>query len=128
MPALDDRKAAILRAIVQGYVTSGEPVGSKRLTEEWSLGVSSATVRSEMSALEDAGYITHPHTSAGRIPTDKGYRYFVDTLTDSASLRPEQVAAVEGLLMQSADLRSEETSELQSRQYLVCRLLLEKKK
>src|SRR3712207_109418 len=104
MPALDDRKAAILRAIVQGYVTSGEPVGSKRLTEEWSLGVSSATVRSEMAALEDAGYITHPHTSAGRIPTDKGYRYFVDTLTSSASLRPEQVAAVEGLLLGSADL------------------------
>lgn len=103
-PALDDRRAAILKAIVQDYVRGGEPVGSKRLVEDWNLGVSSATVRSDMAALEDAGLITHPHTSAGRIPTDAGYRYFVDSLSGTEPLQPEQVAALEGLLMGSPDL------------------------
>ena len=77
-PPLDERKAAILRAIVSHYVGSGEPVGSKTVAERFRLGVSPATVRNEMSALEDAGYIYQPHTSAGRVPTDAGYRYFVD--------------------------------------------------
>ena len=105
MQALDDRKAAILRAIVQDYVRDGEPVGSKRLTDAWELGVSSATVRGEMSALEHDGYIVQPHTSAGRVPTDKGYRFFVDTLTaQTQDLAPEQAAAVEGLLMGASDL------------------------
>ena len=103
-PTLDDRRAAILKAIVQDYVRGGEPVGSKRLVEDWNLGVSPATVRSDMAALEEAGLITHPHTSAGRIPTDAGYRYFVDSLTSTEPLRPEQVAALEGLLMGSPDL------------------------
>jgi heat-inducible transcriptional repressor len=75
---LDDRKARILRAIVSHYVRTGEPVGSKTLVDRFRLGVSPATVRNDMMALEDAGYIFHPHTSAGRIPTDAGYRYFVD--------------------------------------------------
>ncbi len=104
MPALDERKSAILKAIVQDYVRAGEPVGSKRLVEDHSLGVSAATVRSDMAALEEAGFITHPHTSAGRVPTDKGYRYFVDTLTAAAPLQPEQAAALEGLLLGSSDL------------------------
>lgn len=106
MPVLDDRKAAILTAIVQDYVRDGEPVGSKRLVEEWNLGVSSATVRAEMAALEEAGYITHPHTSAGRIPTDLGYRYFVDSLQgmDTTAVSAEQRAALEALLLGSADL------------------------
>lgn len=77
--ALAERRASILRAIVTHYVTSGEPVGSKTLVERYRLGVSPATVRNEMGALEEAGYIFQPHTSAGRIPTDAGYRYFVDT-------------------------------------------------
>lgn len=102
--ALDDRKSSILRAIVQDYVRAGEPVGSKRLVEDWNLGVSAATVRADMAALEEAGFVTHPHTSAGRVPTDKGYRYFVDTLTATRPLRPEQVAALEGLLLESSDL------------------------
>ncbi len=76
---LGERRASILRAIVTHYVTSGEPVGSKTLVERYQLPVSPATVRNEMGALEDAGYIFQPHTSAGRIPTDAGYRYFVDT-------------------------------------------------
>ena len=75
---LDTRKASILRSIVRDYVRSGHPVGSKALRERHRLGVSPATIRNEMSALEELGYITQPHTSAGRIPTDKGYRWFVD--------------------------------------------------
>lgn len=76
---LGERRAAILHAIVTHFVTSGEPVGSKTLVERYRLGVSPATVRNEMGALEEGGYIFQPHTSAGRIPTDVGYRYFVDT-------------------------------------------------
>ena len=103
-PALDDRRAAILKAIVSDYVRGGEPIGSKRLVEEWNLGVSPATVRSDMAALEEAGLITHPHTSAGRIPTDAGYRYFVDSISGKQPLLPEQVAAMEGLLLGSGDI------------------------
>ncbi len=77
--SLGERRASILKAIVSHYVTSGEPVGSKTLVERYQLGVSPATVRNEMGALEEAGYIFQPHTSAGRIPTDAGYRYFVDS-------------------------------------------------
>ena len=104
MQTLDERRAAILKAIVQDYVRGGEPVGSRRLVEDWNLGVSPATVRSDMSALEDAGLITHPHTSAGRIPTDAGYRYFVDSLSSTEAPRPEQIAALEGLLLGSPDV------------------------
>ena len=75
---LDPRKAAVLRAIVSQYVGSGEPVGSKTIADRFNLGVSPATVRNEMAALEEAGLIYQPHTSAGRVPTDIGYRYFVD--------------------------------------------------
>src|SRR4051794_12358437 len=85
----DDRKLAVLRAIVEDYVSTQEPVGSKALVERHSLGVSPATVRNDMAALEEEGFITQPHTSAGRIPTDKGYRLFVDRLT---TLKPMSVA------------------------------------
>ncbi|MDQ3955170.1 MAG: heat-inducible transcriptional repressor HrcA [Actinomycetota bacterium] len=88
---LDDRKASILRALVSHYVRSGEPVGSKTLVERFRLGVSPATVRNDMAALEDAGYIHQPHTSAGRIPTDAGYRLFVDLWARDARL-PERDA------------------------------------
>lgn len=77
--ALSERRVAILRAIVSQYVRAGEPVGSKTIVDNYKLGVSAATVRNEMAALEDAGYIYQPHTSAGRVPTDAGYRVFVDT-------------------------------------------------
>ena len=79
---LDDRKLDVLRAIVEDYVQTQEPVGSKALVERHSLGVSPATVRNDMAVLEEEGFITQPHTSAGRIPTDKGYRLFVDKLTE----------------------------------------------
>jgi heat-inducible transcriptional repressor len=89
---LDDRKAAIMRAIVSAYVRSGEPVGSKTLVERFNLGVSPATVRNEMAVLEDAGFIYQPHTSAGRVPTDAGYRFFVDAWTTHPRLPvPEAV-------------------------------------
>ncbi len=91
---LDERKAAILRAIVSHYVNSGEPVGSKTLVDRYGLGVSPATVRNEMGALEDAGFIFQPHTSAGRIPTDIGYRYFVDAWAHEANLPPGDSRAV----------------------------------
>lgn len=83
MAQLDERKAAVLNAIVQAYVRGGEPIGSKRLVEEWGLGVSSATVRAEMVALEEAGYIAQPHTSAGRVPTAAAYHLFIESMMTS---------------------------------------------
>jgi heat-inducible transcriptional repressor len=78
VPMLDSRKAAILRAIVHDYVQTGQPVGSKVLADRYRFGVSPATIRNDMGLLEELGYITQPHTSAGRVPTDLGYRWFVD--------------------------------------------------
>jgi heat-inducible transcriptional repressor len=101
---LDERKAAILKAIVRDYVRGGGPVGSKRLVEQEGLGVSTATVRADMAVLEQEGFIVQPHTSAGRIPTDKGYRYFVDTLSSTEALQPEQRDALEQLLLGAHDL------------------------
>jgi heat-inducible transcriptional repressor len=101
---LDERKAAILRAIVSHYVRSGEPVGSRTVVERFNLRVSAATVRNEMALLEDAGFIVQPHTSAGRVPTDKGYRFFVDALAGATPLSEEETAAIERLLVGSADL------------------------
>ena len=86
---MDDRKLEILRAIVTDYVSSQEPVGSRALVERHNLKVSPATVRNDMAVLEDEGYIMQPHTSAGRIPTDKGYRLFVDRL---AAVKPLSLA------------------------------------
>jgi heat-inducible transcriptional repressor len=80
MDTLDDRKAAILKAIVEQYVDNAQPVASQAVNRTADLKVSAATIRNEMGALEREGYITQPHTSAGRVPTDKGYRFFVDTL------------------------------------------------
>jgi heat-inducible transcriptional repressor len=77
---LDDRKTAILSAVVQEYITTAQPVGSSHIAAVSGVGVSSATVRNEMAVLEQEGFLVQPHTSAGRIPTDKGYRFFVDHL------------------------------------------------
>ena len=77
----DDRRFAVLRAIVADYVATHEPVGSKALVDRHNLAVSSATIRNDMAVLEEEGYIAQPHTSAGRVPTDKGYRLFVDRLS-----------------------------------------------
>ncbi len=83
---LDDRKTSILSAVVQEYIATAQPVGSSHIAEAPSINVSSATVRNEMAHLEHEGYLIQPHTSAGRIPTDKGYRYFVDHLTTPGRL------------------------------------------
>lgn len=84
---LDDRKAAILRAVVEDYIATAQPVGSAHVARATRLGVSAATVRNDMAALEREGFLVHPHTSAGRVPTDKGYRFFVDHLApDSAAV------------------------------------------
>jgi len=91
---LDDRKAQVLRAVVQEYIETAQPVGSGRVAEAPGVEVSSATVRNEMAVLEAEGYLTQPHTSAGRIPTEKGYRYFVDTIGAPGALRGEQARQV----------------------------------
>lgn len=80
---LDDRKNKVLQAIIEDYVATAEPVGSRTIARRYHLGVSPATIRNEMSDLEELGYITQPHTSAGRIPSDRGYRYYVDCLMES---------------------------------------------
>ncbi len=89
-PALDARKAAILEAVVTEYIGTAQPVGSHHVAQAPGVDVSSATVRSEMAALEHEGYLVQPHTSAGRIPTDKGYRFFVDHLATPGVLGPAQ--------------------------------------
>lgn len=91
---LDERKTTILRAVVQEYVATGQPVGSTHVANMPSVKVSSATVRNEMATLEQEGYLAQPHTSAGRIPTDKGYRHFVDSLTPEGVLASEDATQV----------------------------------
>ncbi|HSD49338.1 MAG TPA: HTH domain-containing protein, partial [Actinomycetota bacterium] len=100
-PELGSRKVAVLRAVVEEYVRSGEPVGSETIAERASLGVSSATIRNEMAALEELGYLTHPHTSAGRIPTDSGYRKYVDALPPGGKLRDQQRRAIAGFFAET---------------------------
>jgi heat-inducible transcriptional repressor len=91
---LDLRSQAILRAVIEEYITSAQPVGSQALVERYGLGVSSATVRNILAELEMAGLLTHPHTSAGRMPTDAGYRFYVESIVDAAPL-----SAVEQLMI-----------------------------
>jgi heat-inducible transcriptional repressor len=93
---LGPRKSAVLRAVVEEYVRTGEPVGSETIAEHAGIGVSSATIRNEMAALEELGYLKHPHTSAGRIPTDIGYRHFVNSLPAGGRLREAQRRAIAG--------------------------------
>ena len=98
------RQLEILKAIVDEYVATEEPVGSKTLAERSGLGVSPATIRNEMAVLEDAGLITQPHTSAGRIPTNKGYRVFVDQLAEIKPLSTAERKAIENFLDGATDL------------------------
>ena len=91
---LDERKAAILKAVVEEHIHTAQPVGSQTIARSGGLQVSSATVRNEMTILEREGYLVQPHTSAGRIPTDLGYRFFVDHLTQQSALAPAQRRAV----------------------------------
>jgi heat-inducible transcriptional repressor len=80
MGTLGERRAAILRAVVSGYIRTGDPIGSASLASRYRLGVSAATIRNDMAALEKLGFLRQPHTSSGRVPTDRGYRFYVDAI------------------------------------------------
>jgi heat-inducible transcriptional repressor len=101
---VSERSLDVLRVIVQDYVASREPVGSKSIVERHAFGVSAATIRNDMALLEEEELITAPHTSSGRIPTDKGYRVFVDQLADLRPLSPAQRQAIESFLGASIDM------------------------
>jgi heat-inducible transcriptional repressor len=101
---LDDRKLAVLRAIVEDYVSTNEPVGSKALVDRHNLDVSPATIRNDMAVLEEQGFIAAPHTSAGRVPTEKGYRLFVDKLSEVRPFSPAERRAIETFLAGAYDL------------------------
>ncbi len=118
---MDKRQEKILKTVVYRYITTGIPVGSKSLAETLSLGVSAATIRNELSKLEGMGYIYQPHTSAGRVPTDLGYRFYVDSLSGRTRLRAEERQAImtlfshktrelENLLQETTTLLSRLTS------------------
>lgn len=100
MQILDERKLKILQAIIRNYLETGEPVGSRTISKYTDLNLSSATIRNEMSDLEELGYIMQPHTSAGRIPSDKGYRLYVDILLDE---KVQEVENMKEILIQKAD-------------------------
>jgi len=116
---LDERKKRILRAVTDDYISTAEPVGSRTIARKYNLGVSPATIRNEMADLEDSGYLKQPHTSAGRIPSEKGYRFYVDVLIEPEPVGLVERAAVnnlfrrnrklEKLLAQAARLLSELT-------------------
>lgn len=117
---LDDRKIKILQAIIKDYIDTAEPVGSRTLSKKYSLGVSPATIRNEMSDLEELGYLMQPHTSSGRIPSDKGYRLYVDNLMEIKAIADlqrnsikknllKQFGEVEQLLQYSSKIISEIT-------------------
>jgi len=118
MNQLDDRKMKILKAIIRTYMETGEPVGSRTISKYSDLNLSSATIRNEMSDLEEMGYIVQPHTSAGRIPSDKGYRLYVDTMmlekdrevAEMKELMLEKTEKMEKILMQVAKLLANNTN------------------
>jgi heat-inducible transcriptional repressor len=101
---VSERGLDVLRAIVQDYVASREPVGSKTIVDRYSFGVSAATIRNDMAALEEDGLIVAPHTSSGRVPTDKGYRMFVDHLAELRAMTTAQRLAIRTFLEEGADL------------------------
>ncbi|MFR7991893.1 MAG: heat-inducible transcriptional repressor HrcA, partial [Lachnospiraceae bacterium] len=100
MNELDERKIKILTAIIENYLETGEPVGSRTISKYSDLNLSSATIRNEMSDLEELGYILQPHTSAGRIPSDKGYRLYVDSLMQQ---KESEVAELKTLMIERQD-------------------------
>ena len=104
---LDERKMKILQAIIRNYLETGEPVGSRTISKYSDLNLSSATIRNEMSDLEELGYIIQPYTSAGRIPSDKGYRLYVDTMMEERAraieMKEKETDEMRELLIQKAD-------------------------
>src|SRR5215203_2043128 len=95
LPELNERERRVLEAVIQSYVETAEPAGSRTISRRFGLGVSPATIRNTMSDLEEKGFLFHPHTSAGRVPTDKAYRVFVDGLGDVKALRSTAQAKLE---------------------------------
>ena len=104
---LNERSLSILEAIVEGHIASGEPMGSRTIAKQQKLPLSPATVRNVMSDLEEMGYIVSPHTSAGRVPTDKGYRFYVDTLLQVRNLSAQERHNIESHC-QGGNLRTQE--------------------
>lgn len=100
---LNERAQQLLKLLVENYIRDGQPVGSRTLSRDLGLKLSAATIRNVMADLEDLGFVCSPHTSAGRVPTDKGYRFFVDTLLKCEPLEDEKVAAIQSRLGQHAD-------------------------
>lgn len=114
---LNERKLQILQAIIADFISTGEPVGSRSLSKSHDMGISPATIRNEMSDLEDMGYLTHPHTSAGRVPSDKAYRLYVDELMDTSHLPEEKKEAIKEKLAETRhelDTTIEHAAELLS--------------
>ena len=110
MDELDERKLKILHAIIQNYLETGEPVGSRTISKYADLNLSSATIRNEMADLEELGYIIQPHTSAGRIPTDKGYRLYVDNMLKE---KEEELAGREQEVEKMKDFLSEKVDRVE---------------
>ncbi|MGI6686253.1 MAG: heat-inducible transcriptional repressor HrcA [Bacillota bacterium] len=113
---MDERKKQVLHAIIKDYVATAEPVGSRTISKKYGLGVSSATIRNEMSDLEEQGYIEQPHTSAGRIPSDKGYRYYVDCIMEKEKLTPMEENKIKQLF-------TPKITEMEQIVQATCRLL-----
>ena len=105
---LNQREKQILRSIVQQFILTATPVGSRNISKKYDIGFSPATVRNIMADLEESGFVNHPHTSAGRVPTDKGYRYYVDSLMDIERLNTKE----KGLIEESLNIIANETDEL----------------
>ena len=103
--SMNDRKLEILKAIISDYVTTGEPVGSRTLAKKYDLGISPATIRNEMSDLEEMGYLEQPHTSAGRIPSSRGYRVYVDQLMGKGHATEDEVALIEKQILSIASFQ-----------------------
>jgi len=107
LPQLGERQRDLLRAVIREYIATAQPVASAALVRQYHLDVSSATVRNELAALEELGLLMHPHTSAGRVPTDLGYRYFIESLMPRPSLHPEEQLTVSHQFQQALSNTSE---------------------
>jgi len=97
--ALSDRQFKILEAIINDYIQTAEPIGSRTIAKKYEMGISSATIRNEMSDLEDLGLISQPHTSSGRIPSQKGYRFYVDSMMPRKSLTPDESLLLQRMIL-----------------------------
>ncbi|MDO4581106.1 MAG: heat-inducible transcriptional repressor HrcA [Bacillota bacterium] len=119
---MDERKKQVLNAIIKDYIANAEPVGSRAVAKKYDLGVSPATIRNEMSDLEEEGYIEQPHTSAGRVPSDKGYRYYVDNLMSPEKLTHAEKAQIKEALVSHLNELSEMDEFMRSACNMISRL------